>query len=43
MLELFFANVGDGDAALIREISDGETRMTVLVDAGRPFVEPANV
>ncbi len=41
MLELFFANVGDGDAALIREISDGETRMTVLVDAGRPFVEPA--
>ena len=41
MLELFFCNVGDGDAVLLREFRGNETVMTVLVDTGRPFLEPA--
>ncbi|MCD8078487.1 MAG: MBL fold metallo-hydrolase, partial [Lachnospiraceae bacterium] len=39
MLELHFINVGDGDAILIREESDGR-RFDMLVDAGRPEVLP---
>ena len=42
MLELFFCNVGDGDAILLREHRENEPDYTVLVDAGRPFVEPQN-
>ena len=41
MLEVFFCNVGDGDAVLLRERSAGAKDFVVLVDAGRPFVEPA--
>ena len=40
MLEIFFCNVGDGDAALITEHRPDQTDYTVLVDAGRPFLEP---
>ncbi len=40
MLEVFFANVGDGDAVLIREHRKGLPDYTVLVDAGRPYLEP---
>ncbi len=40
MLELFFCNVGDGDAVLIREHSQNGPDYTVLVDTGRPYVEP---
>lgn len=36
MLKLDFLNVGDGDAILLREDTSG---FTMLVDAGRPFVE----
>lgn len=36
MLKLDFLNVGDGDAILIRKDAQG---FTMLVDAGRPFVE----
>ncbi len=41
MLEIFFCNVGDGDAILFRERREAAKDYTVLVDAGRPFVEPA--
>ena len=41
MLEVFFCNVGDGDAVLLRERRANLPDYTVLVDAGRPFVEPA--
>ena len=40
MLEVFFCNVGDGDAALITEHRPDGSDYTVLVDAGRPFLEP---
>ena len=40
MLEVFFCNVGDGDAVLFREYGEGRKEYTVLVDAGRPFLEP---
>ncbi len=39
MLELDFINVGDGDAALIREIRPGEADYVMLVDCGRPHIE----
>ena len=39
MLEVFFCNVGDGDAVLLREFREDGTKYTVLVDAGRPYVE----
>ncbi len=39
MLELFFGNVGDGDAVLIREMQEGRPDFALLVDAGRPYVE----
>ena len=39
MLEVFFCNVGDGDAVLIRELREDGTDYAVLVDAGRPYVE----
>ncbi len=39
MLEVFFCNVGDGDAVLLRERRADGRDYTVLVDAGRPFVE----
>ena len=42
MLEVFFCNVGDGDAILLRERREGCPDYTVLVDTGRPFVEPAH-
>ena len=41
MLEIFFCNVGDGDAILIRERHEGKRDYSMLVDCGRPFVEPA--
>ena len=40
MLEIFFCNVGDGDAAIITETQDGKPVYTMLVDAGRPYLEP---
>ena len=40
MLEVFFCNVGDGDAILIREFREGLPEYTVLVDCGRSFLEP---
>ena len=40
MLEVFFCNVGDGDAVLLREHRSGQAPYTVLVDAGRPYLEP---
>lgn len=40
MLELFFCNVGDGDAVLVTERRENRPDYTVLVDAGRPYVEP---
>lgn len=40
MLEIFFCNVGDGDAVLLREMRTGAPDYTVLVDCGRPFLEP---
>lgn len=39
MLEVFFCNVGDGDAVLVREFREDGTQYAVLVDAGRPYVE----
>ena len=39
MLEVFFCNVGDGDAAILRERREGAPDRVVLVDAGRPYVE----
>lgn len=42
MLELFFCNVGDGDAILLRERRADRPDYTVLIDAGRPYVEPKN-
>ena len=39
MLEVFFCNVGDGDAVLLRERREDGRDYTVLVDAGRPYVE----
>lgn len=39
MLEVFFCNVGDGDAVLLREHRENVPDLTVLVDAGRPYVE----
>ena len=39
MLEIFFCNVGDGDAAIIREFRDGTPVRAILVDCGRPYVE----
>ncbi len=39
MLEVFFCNVGDGDAVLLREFREDGTEFAVLVDAGRPYVE----
>ena len=39
MLEIFFGNVGDGDAVLIREIREGKPDFVLLADAGRPYVE----
>lgn len=41
MLEVFFCNVGDGDAILIREFREGLPEYTVIVDCGRPFLESA--
>ncbi len=41
MLEIFFCNVGDGDAVLLRERREGAPDYTVLADAGRPYPEPA--
>ena len=40
MLEVFFCNVGDGDAVLLQEHREGLPDYTVLVDAGRPYLEP---
>lgn len=40
MLEVFFCNVGDGDAALLTEHRDAAPDYTVLVDTGRPCVDP---
>ncbi len=39
MLEIFFCNVGDGDAVLLRERWEDGSDYTMLVDAGRPYVE----
>ena len=39
MLEIFFGNVGDGDAVLIREIREGKPDYNLLADTGRPYVE----
>ena len=41
MLEVFFCNVGDGDAVLLTDHTDDRPDYRVLVDTGRPFVEPA--
>lgn len=41
MLEVFFCNVGDGDAILLREHRETAPDYTVLVDTGRPYVESA--
>lgn len=41
MLEVFFCNVGDGDAILLREHRENAPDYTVLVDTGRPYVEAA--
>ena len=40
MLEVFFCNVGDGDAILLREFREGVRDYNILVDAGRPYLEP---
>ncbi len=40
MLEVFFCNVGDGDAVLLRELRQNARDYVVLVDAGRPYLEP---
>lgn len=42
MLEIFFCNVGDGDAILLTERREGRPDYTVLIDAGRPYVDPKN-
>lgn len=42
MLEVFFCNVGDGDAILLTEHLPGGQKYNVLVDAGRPCLEPAD-
>ncbi len=39
MLKLDFINVGDGDAALIREVHPGKRDYVVLIDCGRPHIE----
>lgn len=41
MLEVFFCNVGDGDAVLLIEHQDSCPDYVVLVDAGRQYLEPA--
>ncbi len=41
MLEVFFCNVGDGDATLFVEHRADAPDYVVLVDAGRPYLEPA--
>lgn len=41
MLEVLFCNVGDGDAILLTEHTDGRPDFHILVDTGRPYVEPA--
>ncbi len=41
MLEVFFCNVGDGDATLLVEHRTDAPDYVVLVDAGRPYLEPA--
>ncbi len=38
MLRADYLNVGDGDAALIRLIDEGQTQYTLLIDTGRPDV-----
>ena len=42
MLEILFCNVGDGDAVLVREWQEETPLFTLLVDSGRPFLEPKN-
>lgn len=39
MLKLDFINVGDGDAALIRQTRPGAEDYVMLVDCGRPHIE----
>ena len=39
-LECFFCNVGDGDAAILTERRDHAPSFTVMVDTGRPLVDP---
>ena len=41
MLEVFFCNVGDGDAVLLTEHLPCGREFNVMVDAGRPCLEPA--
>ena len=41
MLEVLFCNVGDGDAVLLIDHTCGRPDYRVLVDTGRPYVEPA--
>ncbi len=41
MLEVLFCNVGDGDAVLLTEYADSRPVFRVLIDTGRPYVEPA--
>ena len=41
MLEIFFCNVGDGDAILLFEKRQDRKDYAALIDCGRPFVEPA--
>jgi len=38
-LEIFFCNVGDGDATVIREMRDNQPDYVLMVDTGRPFLE----
>ncbi|HQA98355.1 MAG TPA: MBL fold metallo-hydrolase [Clostridia bacterium] len=40
MLQIDFINVGDGDAVLAREYRKGRLAFTLLVDCGRPEVNP---
>ena len=41
MLEIYFCNVGDGDAILLTERQPAQHDYTVLIDAGRPYVDLA--
>ena len=41
MLEIYFCNVGDGDAILLTERQPDRPDYTVLIDAGRPYVDLA--